>query len=124
MKRIMFLFCSACLTFVPITACGTADINEINNRGQIYDVNTPGDSPLINNPEYNDPNNNIFGPDRDDLFINDEDINITPNTINRGDSPLRNDQEKNDPDNSILDADKDDAFIDDEDINMTPNERR
>ncbi|MEX2103760.1 MAG: hypothetical protein WD907_00310, partial [Bacilli bacterium] len=80
MKKLIVLLSGICISMALLTACGVND----NERPQIYG-NNPGDGPLINNRDYNDPNNNLIGPNRND-----------------GDSPLRNDPEYNDPDNNIL----------------------
>ena len=67
-------------TIIMMTACGTADINDVNDRRDIMDVNNPGDSPFRNDPEYNDlDNNNMLDSDRDDTIMDDEDINVVPN---------------------------------------------
>lgn len=62
-----------------MTACGTADINDENDRGEIFDVNDRGDTPLRDDPEHGDRDNNILDADRDDTIIDDEDIDATPN---------------------------------------------
>ncbi len=90
MKKMFVLLSCISLSLVMFTACGVND----NDRPQIYRNNlgndplinnrgNDGDSPLRNDPEYNDPDNNIFDADRDDRFIDDEDIRLAPNNNRR-----------------------------------------
>lgn len=92
---------SALLLTASITACGTADVNDMNDR-RIYDVND------INGVyDVNDYNDNIY------------DVNDRNNFNYRmKDAPLRNDPEATDKDDRVFDADRDDTFFDDEDLNM------
>lgn len=107
MKKTALLISAMLFAFVAMTGCTDVndddtgvnkyDVNnyDVNNRPGMFDVNNRrlnnnndllpnrlpnGDSPLRNDPEYNDRDNDVIDADRDDLIIDDEDItNPTPN---------------------------------------------
>jgi len=95
MKNRIVQFSIMLFTVIMMTACGTANINDVNDRRDMDIYSRPDmmRSNLMNNMDY------------------------------RGDSPFRNDPEYNDLDNNVLDSDWDDTFIDDEDIDVVPNRR-
>ncbi|RAP75797.1 hypothetical protein [Paenibacillus montanisoli] len=84
MKRIVLLLSCLCLTLALFTACGRN--NDYDGRPEMKMRNYNNDNlplrkqdvPLRNDPEYNDRDNRVFDSDRDDLFIDDEDIKLPP----------------------------------------------
>lgn len=115
MKKFAALFSAMLMSVAALTACGTADINDVNDR-RVYDVNDNNRN-MFDVNDYN--NRNVYDvndTDVDDVYdggTNAYDRNI----FNRvGDSPLRNDPDVTDNDNNLFDADRDDTIFDDEEM--------
>lgn len=115
MKKLGAAF-SALLLTASITACGTADVNDMNDR-RIYDVNNYNDGIYdVNDADVNDiydgnePHlNDVYDADR----LNGRNIY----NYRMKDSPLRNDPEAN-GNNNIFGQDGDDTFFNDVGLNM------
>ncbi|WP_143111646.1 hypothetical protein [Paenibacillus sp. BC26] len=80
MRRIVMLLFGLCLSIALLTACGNND----NDGRPEMKMKYKQDIPLRNDPEYNDRDNRVFDSDRDDRFIDDEDIRLTPRGMPRG----------------------------------------
>lgn len=115
MKKLGAVF-SALLLTASITACGTADVNDINNR-RVYDVNDTNNRGIYGGNNYNNGIYDVNDADVNDVYDADRQNGRNIYNYRMKDSPLRNDPEATD-NNTIFGPDRDDTFFNDEGLNM------